>query len=325
LKKIDWTGIALLAISIGTLQTVLERGETDDWFSATYILCFTIIAVLGLIAFVIWELRIDNPVVNLRVLKSKSLSIAAVLTFITGIGMFTSIFLTPVIAQRLLNFTPTQTGLLLLPGAILALVGLIGAGKLLQKGVPAVYIVTVGLLCFVFFNWRMSQMDMDTSAAYITYSLIFRALGMAFLTVPLTTLAVSSLKPTDIPQGASLNNMMRQLGGSFGISIINTYYARRTAVHRTDLISNITAGNIFVTDRINAYTKYFQQKGIGFLDARLKAMKVLDVTVIKQTSMLSYIDAFLLIGTLFIVALPLLLLLAGDKKKPAPNVIISDH
>ena len=137
------------------------------------------------------------------------------------------------------------------------------------------------------------------------------------------SLAVSSLKAKDIPQGAALNNMMRQLGGSFGISIINTYYARRTAVHRTDLVSNITASNLYVTDRINGYTKYFQAKGIGFADAKMKAVQLLDVTVVKQTSMLSYIDAFLLIGCLFALALPLLLFVMKRSNKPA--VIVSDH
>jgi len=325
IKKVDWTGIALLTIGISTLQTVLERGETEDWFSTGYILWFTIIAVMGLVGFVLWELKIDNPVVDLRVLKSKTLSIAAVLTFITGIGMFTSIFLTPVIAQRLLNFTPSQTGLLLLPGAIIAICGLMVSGKLLQAGVSPVIVIATGFFCFMFFNWRMSEMDLDTSAATITMSLIFRALGMAFLTVPLTALAVSSLKPKDIPQGAALNNMMRQLGGSFGISIINTYYARRMAVHRTDLISNITAGNPFVVDRINGYTKYFQSKGFGLLDAKARSIGLLNSTIVQQSSMLSYLDAFLLIGCLFALTLPLLLFVMKRSGKPAANVIISDH
>jgi DHA2 family multidrug resistance protein len=323
IKKIDWTGIFLLVIGIGTLQTVLERGQTDDWFSATYILVFTIIAILSLIGFVIWELSIDNPVVDLRVLKSKTLSIAAILTFITGIGMFTSVFLTPVIAQRLLNFSPSQTGLLLLPGALCALCALMLSGKLLQRGVPPVLIVAAGFICFIYFNWRMSVINFDTSSAYITYSLIFRALGMAFLTVPLMSLAVSSLKAKDIPQGAALNNMMRQLGGSFGISIINTYYARRIAVHRTDLVSNITPGNPYVAERINSYSRYFQTKGVTLLDAKTKAMQVIEVSVIKQSSMLSYVDAFLFIGCLFALALPLLLFVMKRSKKPA--VIISDH
>jgi len=322
---VDWTGIALLAIGIGSLQTVLERGQTEDWFATGYITVLTIISVLALTAFILWELRVEHPVVNLRVFKSKTLSIAAILTFITGIGMFTSIFLTPVIAQRLLGFTPTQTGLLLLPGAIIAILGLVVSGRLIQAGVSPIIVIVAGFFCFIYFNWSMFGMDLDTSAGAITRNLVFRALGMAFLTVPLTVLAVSSLQPKDIPQGAALNNMMRQLGGSFGISAINTYSDRRIASHRTDLISHITNANPLTVDRINSYTSYFQHKGFNLLDAKLKAMEVIDQVVVKQSTLLSYKDAYFLIGLLFAITLPLLLFVVGGPKIAAPKVAIADH
>lgn len=324
-KKIDWTGIALLSVGVGTLQTVLERGETEDWFATAYIAWFTVIAIITLIGFVIWELRITNPVVDLRVLKSKTLSIAAILTFITGMGMFTSVFLTPVLAQRLLGFTPSQTGLLLLPGAVLAVFGLIMSGKLLQKGVSPVVIIGCGFLCFIYFNWRMSLISFDTSAAYITSSLIFRALGMAFLTVPLTALAVSSLQAKDVPQGAALNNMMRQLGGSFGISIVNTYTVQRLAVHRTDLITNLPATDPKVLERLHQYAGYFQHQGYTSNEANAMGLKLMENTVAQQSGMLSYIDGYLLIGALFVLALPLLLLVAKRSSNKQPAVVLTDH
>lgn len=322
---VDWTGIALLAIGIGSLQTVLERGQTEDWFATGYITFLTVLSILAITGFIIWELSVEHPVVNLRVFKSKTLSVAAILTFITGVGMFTSIFLTPVIAQRLLGFTPTQTGLLLLPGAIIAIFGLMFSGKLMQYGVSPILIVMAGFICFIYFNWSMFGMDLDTSANTITRNLIFRALGMAFLTVPLTVLAVSSLKPQDIPQGAALNNMMRQLGGSFGISVVNTYAARRVASHRIDLISHITAANPLTVDRINSYTAYFQRKGINLQDAKLSAMKLVESAVIKQSALLSYKDSYFMIGFLFAITLPLLLFVIGGPKIVAPKVAISDH
>jgi len=323
--KIDWTGIGLLAVGIGSLQTILERGETDDWFAARYIIVLTVITVISLVSFVLWELSIDNPVVNLKVLKSKTLSIAAILTFVAGLGILTSIYLTPVVAQRLLGLTPSQTGMLLLPGAILALFALVVSGKLLQSGVSPLIIITVGFLFFIYFNYRMSGVTLDTSASEITFALLFRGLGLSLLTVPLTALAVSSLEPKDIPQGAALNNMMRQLGGSFGISIVNTYLARRTASHRTDLISNVTPGNPAFTERMNTYTRYFQQKGIGLLDAKIRALKVIDVLVVKQSALLSYKDAFFLVGIFFVITLPLLLFVVGQAKRKGGNVIVSDH
>ena len=148
---------------------------------------------------------------------------------------------------------------------------------------------------------------------------------MAFLTVPLTMLAVSSLSPKDIPQGASLNNMMRQLGGAFGISAVNTYAARRLAVHRTDLLENITATNPEAVNRLNSYTSYFQQKGIGLADAHQKGMEVIDRVVVKQSTLLSYADSYFMIGLLFALALPLLLFVVKAPKSTAPKMILSDH
>ncbi|SEM37242.1 MFS transporter, DHA2 family, multidrug resistance protein [bacterium A37T11] len=324
-RKVDWTGIVLLAVGISTLQTVLERGETEDWFDTPYIVWFSVISVVGLTLFVFWELTIDYPVVNLRVLKSKTLSIAAILTFITGVGMFTSIFLTPVIAQRLLGFSPTQSGLLLLPGAILAVIALVISGTALQKGTSPILIIVIGFLCFIYFNWRMSQMNFEVSAGYISVSLIFRGLGMALLTVPLTILAVSSLSPADIPQGSALNNMMRQLGGSFGISIINTYAFRHTAAHRNDLIGNVTSTNQVFSAQLNKNMHYFQQKGYSWMHAHNMALKSIDLRITKQATLMAYLDSFILIGLLFAAALPLLLLVIGSMKNKRPPEVILDH
>src|SRR6201999_312420 len=151
--------------------------------------------------------------------------------------------------------------LMLFPAALLAVPVLVITGKIMQKGVKTVFIVAVGFISFIYFNWRLAHMTLDVSSGYIAYTMIFRAVGMALLTVPLTTLAVSTLEPKDIPQGAALNNMMRQLGGSFGISIFDTYVTRRAAVHRTDLITHISAGDPQVIERINSMTSYFQSKG----------------------------------------------------------------
>jgi len=322
--KIDWTGIILLMAGVGALQTVLERGETDDWFAANYIIVLTVVAVLGLVLFVWWELRVKAPVVNLRVLKSKNLSIAAVLTFVSGIGLFSSVYLTPVFAQRLLGFTPTQSGLMYLPGSFVAIGGLIITARLLQRGIPPVVMITTGMLLFIYFSWLMSRLDLDAGRGDFYLPLIWRAIGIAIITVPLSTLAVSGLELKDIPQGTALNNMMRQLGGSFGIAIVNTYLTRRSAVHRTDLVSNVTAGNLQVTERLAGYTHYFVGKGFGVADAQHHALGLLEAGVARQTSVLSFSDAYLLLGAIFLVSLPLLLLSSkGRGKKPV--VALADH
>ncbi|HVV05705.1 MAG TPA: DHA2 family efflux MFS transporter permease subunit, partial [Puia sp.] len=324
--KIDWIGIFLLAVGVGSLQTVLERGETEDWFDTRYITYLTVTAVAGIFLFIWWELRIKNPVVNLYVLKSRNLSIAALFTFVSGVGIFTSVFITPVFAQRLLNFTPTQTGLLLLPGALLAIGGLMISARLLQRGLSPLVMITTGMALFILFSWQMSRLDLEAGRADISIPLIWRGVGLAIVTVPLTALAVSGLEPKDMPQGAALNNMMRQLGGSFGIAMVNTYLTNRNAVHRTDLISRLVPGDPLLTERLSGYAHYLATKGITGADAQDRALKLLDNTVTRQSNALSFGDAYLLIGLLFLLALPLLLL-SGRKRsagKPAP-VSLSDH
>ena len=322
--RIDWLGIFLLAIGVGALQTVLERGESEDWFETGYIIWLSVVAFFGLLFFVWWELTIADPIVNLRVLKSKNLSIAAALTFVAGIGLFSSVFLTPVFAQRLLGFTPTQTGLLLLPGACLAIGGLIISAKLLQRGISPLFMITVGMCLFVLFSWQMSRLNLVAGAADITLPLIWRGLGLAVVTVPLTSLAVSSLAPKDIPQGAALNNMMRQLGGSVGLAVVNTFLANRNALHRSDIVSNITSYNPLAMQRLAGYTNYFISKGANTFDAKAKALKLLDLNVVKQSGLLSFGDAYLLVGIIFLLALPLLLY-ARQKKGAKIQVILSDH
>ena len=326
--RIDWMGIILLAVGVGSLQTVLERGETEDWFDTNYIIYLTVTAIAGILLFIWWELRTKEPVVNLTVLKSRNLSIAAFMTFVSGIGIFTSVFLTPVFAQRLLNFTPTQTGLLLLPGACLAIGGLMISARLLQKGISPLVMITGGIALFILFSWQMSRLDLDAGRADISIPLIWRGVGLAIITVPLTALAVSSLDPKDMPQGAALNNMMRQLGGSFGIAMVNTFLTNRNAVHRTDLVSGLTPGSPLVTERLAGYSNYFVARGVTPFEAQRQAMKLLDNVVVRQSNTLSFGDAYLMIGMVFALALPLLLLAVrkkGQGATPPQQAILSDH
>ncbi len=152
---------------------------------------------------------------------------------------------------------------------------------------------------------------------------IWRAIGLAIaVTVPLT-LAISSLAPT-VCRRDGLNNMMRQLGGSFGIAVMNTFLSRRNAVHRTDLVANLTPGNPLVTERLDGYTSYFVSKGAGVLDAHRQALGALNNAVVRQSNALSYGDAFLLLGIFFLVGLPLLLL-ARKRKGGKPQVAVADH
>jgi DHA2 family multidrug resistance protein len=326
-RRIDWFGIFLLTVGVGSLQVVLERGETDDWFSATYITVLTAVAGVCLAVLVWWELRVKYPVINLRVLKSTTLSISAIMTFVLGFGLFSAVFVFPLYAQRIIGYSAFQTGTMLLPGTLMAAMISPFLGKILQSGVRPQYLIILGFGFSAIFGYLMSGSNLESGSANFFVPLLFRGVGAALLIVPLTALAVSELKPADIPQGAALNNMMRQMGGSFGIALINTYIAQRAAVNRTALITHITATDPATQARIQTGVTNFMAHGATYFQAFRQAMGALEAAVVRQTYLLSYMNAFLLLAIMN--AACILLVVVTIKKraaaKPAAKMTLSDH
>jgi DHA2 family multidrug resistance protein len=325
-RPIDWLGIFLLSAGIGCLQVVLERGEADDWFSATYIIVLSLISGISLVLLVWWQLTAEFPVINFRVLKSTTLSLSAVMTFVLGFGLFSNVFVFPLFSQRIIGYSAFQTGTMLLPGTICAAMVSPFLGRLLQSGIRPQYLIIIGFGFSAVFGFMMSGSNLTSGGANFFVPQIFRGLGAAMLIVPLTALAVSELKPADIPQGAALNNMMRQMGGSFGIALINTYIANRAAVNRLSLITHV-GSNEATTNRLNLLVKNFMAHGATYLRAVQQSLAALEAIVEKQTFLMSYMDAFFLIALLNACCIPLVLITikkrkSNDEKKP---VHVSDH
>jgi DHA2 family multidrug resistance protein len=324
-RRIDWTGIFLLATGVGALQVVLERGETDDWFSAGYIVVLSIISALSLVVLVWWELRVTYPVINLRVLKSTTLSLSAIMTFVLGFGLFSAVFVFPLYTQRVIGYTAFQTGTMLLPGTLLAAMISPFLGKMLQSGLRPQYLIILGFGFSAIFGFLMSKSDLGSGEANFFIPLLFRGIGAALLIVPLTALAVSELTPQNIPQGAALNNMMRQMGGSFGIAIINTFISHRAAANRLSLIDHLNTGNPAVSERIKLAIINFVAHGSNYLTASRQAVAALEATVSRQTFLMSYMDAFMLLATLNACCIPLVIVTIKKKKSKAAKITIPDH
>lgn len=313
---IDWLGIGLLALAIGSLQYVLEKGQDDDWFNDSTILVLAIVAGLGLYFFIWRELVFRKPIVELRVLKNGNLRVGTILSFILGFGLYGSTFIIPLYVQSILGWTAEQAGLLMVPSALTTAVMMPVIGMLLQKGVPQQYIASTGMLLFAVFSiWGYTIITPDTSADDFFWLLIVRGFAMGMLFIPITTLALSTLKGLEIGQGAAFTGMMRQLGGSFGIAIITTFLSRQHMVHRSDLVSKLDVTNPLVQQRIQGMQHAFIGKGMP-ADAALKASyTALDGMITKQVAVLSYMDVFLYLGVMFLLCVPFVLIVKGNKKK----------
>ncbi|MDN3596629.1 MDR family MFS transporter [Zunongwangia endophytica] len=315
-NQVDWWGIISLTTFIGSLQFVLEHGQQDDWFQNGTIVTLSVMAVFGLILFIWRELTYEHPIVNLRVLRDTNLSIGTVLTFILGFGLFGSTFIIPIYTQSILGWTATDAGLLLIPSSITTGLMMPIIGKLLERGVPQKILAAAGFGVFFLYSlWMYLLMTPDTGSEHMFWPLVVRGVGLGLLFVPITTLSLSTLKGKDIADGAAFTGMMRQLGGSFGIAIITTFVSRLTQQHRVDLIPNISEINFQVQQRIHALQQNFIQKGFSINESLNKAYSVLDGSIMKQATVLSYMDIFLYLGILFLLCVPFVLMIRKGKGK----------
>jgi DHA2 family multidrug resistance protein len=314
-KPIDWWGIALLAIAVGSLQTILEKGESEDWFSKPYILVLTIAAILGTILFIWRELSTDHPIVNFSIMRHRSFAVGMFTSFILGFGLYGSVFVFPVFCQNLLGFTAQQTGELLFPGGLCTIIMMPFIGKMLNKGIPAQFMATIGMFLFFVFTYMLSGSTLETGEVNVLIPLLIRGVGMALLFVPLTTLAISELKGPEVGQGTGLNNMMRQLGGSFGIAALTTIIHIRQGVHRSNLLSNINPYNDAFLQRLHFLEQAFMAKGKSAIDATHMAYSAIEGAVIKQSLLLTYNDAYLISGLVMLFSIPLLYLQPFKKGK----------
>lgn len=315
-NEIDWWGIIFLAVAVGSLQYVLEKGQEEDWFNDEIILVLSIVSVFAFFFFIWREWTYKNPIVNLRVLANGNLRVGTVLSFILGFGLYGSTFIIPLYTQATLGWTATQSGMLMVPAAIVTAMMMPVVGQLLQRGVKQQYLVAIGMIFFfVYSYWGYLILTPDTGKDAFFSMLIVRGIGLGLLFVPITTLALSTLKGREIGEGAAFTGMMRQLGGSFGVAVITTFIARQNMAHRNDLVSKLDINSPVVQQRVENLQHSFMAKGMAPDVALNSGYKLLDFTVTKQAQVMSYMDVFLYLGVMFLICVPFVLWTRSGKTK----------
>ncbi|HQW12559.1 MAG TPA: DHA2 family efflux MFS transporter permease subunit [Saprospiraceae bacterium] len=320
-SEVDWLGIFLLAITVGSLQYILERGHEEDWFESNLIVYLAVIAVFGLFFFIWRELTCKHPVVALRVLKNGNLRIGTIMSFILGFGLYGSTFIIPLYTQSILGWTAQQSGSLMIPAALTTAVMMPFIGRLLSKGVKQQLLIAIGLFCFFLYSlWGYKILTPDTSRDAFFWMLILRGIGLSMLFIPITTLALSTLRGQEIGQGASFSGMMRQLGGSFGVAAITTFLANKNMSYRSNLVTKLDVTDPIVQQRVMALKNGFIAKGLTPDNALNSAYKVMDYSVSKQAAVLSYMDVFLYLGVLFLFCVPFILLIRNRTAKAKVDI-----
>ncbi|MCW3464895.1 DHA2 family efflux MFS transporter permease subunit [Chitinophaga nivalis] len=321
-REVDWMGILLLAAAIGSLQFVLERGQEEDWFNSEIITILSVIAFFGIFFFIWRELTCTHPIVNLRVLHNKNLLMATILSFIYGFGSYGSTFIVPLFTQSQLGWPATDAGLLVAVSSISSIFVLPVVTRLNKMGVKPQYLLAAGMLLFAFnCYWSRNILTPHTDIYTFFTVLLFRYIALNFFVVSISNIAFATIKTNEIADGAAFTGMLRQLGGSFGIAVITTYISRQQVFHRNTLVSHLVNADPAVQHRLLAVQQSFQGKGMPVNIAVKSSYKLLDISVNQQATILSYMDVYLAVSMLFLLAVPFVLLTkSAHKSAPAADL-----
>jgi len=307
--RIDYIGIALVAIGFGALEIVLDKGQREDWLESNFILTFLLVAVTALVAAAIYEWRHDDPVVEIKLFKERNFSLASALYFGFAFVLFGSTVLIPQVLQSLYGYTATDAGLVLGPGAfvivmmapvVVRLIPKTGAKKLIIFGS-----VVVGLAM-----WRFASLDLASDYRSYALARALQGVGLGFFIVPVSSLAYSYLPMNKNNKASSITNLFRNLGGSFGVAFVTTMLERRAQFHHSVLVQHLTPENPLFTQRLETTTQYLISAGSSASDAAQKAYGMLSGAADQQAAFLGTLDCFRVLGW---VALGTLLLALASK------------
>jgi DHA2 family multidrug resistance protein len=321
LREGDWAGIITMAIGLSALQTVLEEGNKDDWFGSPFIVRLSVIAAVALTAFLIVELTVKKPLLNLRLLARRNFGFGMIANFLLGIALYGSVFILPQYLSRIQGYNAEQIGMVLAWTGLpqLALIPLVP--RLMQR-FDARIIIGVGLALFAGSNFMNIDMTSDYAADQLLWPNIVRAVGQALVLAPLSAVATAGIEAENAGSASGLFNMMRNLGGAVGIALLQTVLTKREQYHSNVLMQPVSLFEQATRTRLEQLTQYFINHGVlDRADAAHRAYVAIGHIVQKQAYILAFSDTFYLLGMALIVALMAVLAL----KKPGHGSAAGAH
>jgi MFS transporter, DHA2 family, multidrug resistance protein len=309
---VDYWGIGLLVIGMGSLQVMLDKGQEDDWFGSHFIVILAVLAAVGLAAFVLRELMAGHPIVDLRVFKVRTYATGVFLMTILGFVLYGSTVLIPIWLQTLMGYPSLQAGLAVLPRGLGSFLFMPIVGILMGIIEPRKLLAT-GLVCASFSLYLLSLLNTQAGYWDIFWPQMMQGAAMGLLFVPLTTITNDPIAPENMGNATSIFNLMRNIGGSVGIASVTTIVARTSQLQTNNLAHNMSWYNPHTRQMLSGAKAMFMAKGADPHTAQLRAYRSLWGMVQQQAAMLSFIRAFQVLAILFAVCIPLILLMRKPK------------
>ncbi len=294
--KLDYIGIALLAVGVGALQILLDKGQEDDWFGSNFITTLVIVSSACLISLVIWEWFHKAPIIDVHLFKSFNFASANVMMFMLGVLLFSSLVLMPQFLQSLLGYTSQLAGLALSAGGLILLFEMPLIGQLSRK-IHARRLISFGWLALslaMFYSTR--RIDLQLSFTSATWLRIVQVIGLGFLFVPINLASYVGIAPEKNNAVAGIVNFMRNMGSSVGTSLVTTVLARRSQFHQGRLMEQARIDNPNFVNTVQGLTKHFANAGLSIHEASATAYASIYRSMQAQAASLSYIDTFKVLG-----------------------------
>jgi DHA2 family multidrug resistance protein len=310
--RLDMIGFSFMSLWLGCQEVLLDKGQEDDWFGSRFILAMAVIAVVGLVVFIMRELTAARPFVDLRIMNNYNFSLGAGLMFFAGVTLYSLTAVVPLYLQSLMGYTALQSGLAMIPRGIGALIAMPLAGRLVGK-VQGRYLVAFGFFSFGAATYALSRVSLDITPWILFWPLFLSGVSIGFMFVPLNTLAMGALKPEQLGNASGIFNLMRNVGGSVGISLVTTFAVRRAQFHQTTLVADLTPYDTTYQANVQTMTSTFAAHGGDLVTAQQQATGSLYHTLLSQANFLANLDNFRLLAGLSLVCLVGAILLKNIK------------
>jgi DHA2 family multidrug resistance protein len=318
-EGIDYWGLGLLILSIGALQIMLDKGQEDDWFGSHFIITLFVTAVIGLTLFFWRELSIDHPVLDLRLFVRRNVGMTQLVMFMVGVALYSSTVLIPEFLQEIMGYSARQAGMAVSSGGLVLMFLFPVAGALAPKFDPR-KLVSIGFIITTWGLWRMSTLNLNISFGQAVSWRVFIALGLPFLFIPINTLCYSGIPQEKFNEVSGLTALMRNLGGSVGISFISTLLARQSQKHLALLMHNTSPGNPAYEQMRNGLAGAWHRLGSSAPDAVYHAGAQIYSMAQLQARLLAYVDVIWVMVAVTAVLVPLPFLMNRPKKMAAAPI-----
>ncbi|HEY3067123.1 MAG TPA: DHA2 family efflux MFS transporter permease subunit [Methylomirabilota bacterium] len=302
--RVDALGLVLMVVGFGCLQFALDRGEREEWFDSGLIVGLAVVAVCALVAFIVRELTADEPILDLSVFTDRNFAVSSALIAVIGFGFYASMLLVALYTQTVLGYDAWTSGLVLAPAGIGNLVALLCAGRLLMR-VDQRAMLALGLLCNAAALALMSNLTLSVDYWTLAWPRFLQGFGQGFVFVPLTTLALATIRRDRLGNATAAFNVLRNVGGSVGIAVATTLLARRSQYHQSTLTAHVDVWSAATAGRIGDWVAHFTQHGADPFTARGRAVVMLYRDTVTQAQVLAYADQFWLLALMFFAIIAL--------------------